>query len=303
MTNAEMKSRVLKRLQSAGQMEMMRDELEQLLEAELNKPESEMDTQLVQELVDALEEDALEGDALEKDVSDEERRASWEGIEAALHAGTKESGRITVHRHASGKRRAAICAAILIALLCVSMGGVYAFRWTGFMKILKPLDETFGLHSVNSLIEPEDEQPSEQYFLSDTDIIQQQYAAQDEFPAMWNGVRILPQWTPESVAFAQGSLYQDDNITVLSALYQGEEKFLNLSVVFGSEDEHSSFFEFEKKAEQVNAETVGGAEITYYFNSDIGMFSASWVGQDVHFCLFGNVTEEDMQKIVHSMVE
>ena len=56
MMNRNEKLEIAKRLRLSTESELSRDDLEQILDAELSKPEAEMDTELVQQIVDLLEE-------------------------------------------------------------------------------------------------------------------------------------------------------------------------------------------------------------------------------------------------------
>ena len=56
MMNRNEKLEIAKRLRHSEEMEMSCDDLEALMEAELNKPKDEMDTELVQQILELLEE-------------------------------------------------------------------------------------------------------------------------------------------------------------------------------------------------------------------------------------------------------
>ena len=65
MLNRNEKLEIAKRLRLSTESEMSRYDLEQMLEAELNKPEDEMDTELVQQILEILE-DGLSMELIQK---------------------------------------------------------------------------------------------------------------------------------------------------------------------------------------------------------------------------------------------
>ena len=54
MMNRNEKLEIAKRLRLSTESELSRDDLEQILDAELSKPEAEMDTELVQQILEML---------------------------------------------------------------------------------------------------------------------------------------------------------------------------------------------------------------------------------------------------------
>ena len=175
MPNAMDVHKILQRLNNDTDMELMRYELELMLERELAKPASEMDTQLVQELLDALEE-----------VPDKDNRQRvWESIE-------QQSKRGAGWRHATAMRRIAACILVLLAVSLISIGSAYAFNWTFLLKFLKPLAETFGIYSANHLNTPVPEQSITLYADEETGFEQVFYTSAEDMPEEWNGFRVQP---------------------------------------------------------------------------------------------------------------
>ena len=74
MLNRNEKLEIAKRLRLSTESEMSRYDLEQMLEAELNKPEDEMDTELVQQILEILE----DGPSMEQ------QHKSWQQIDKRL---------------------------------------------------------------------------------------------------------------------------------------------------------------------------------------------------------------------------
>ena len=83
---------VLNRLVKDKRLELMPDELTRLLDAELAKPEDEMDTQLVSELLHLVEKDAP---------TDADRAADWQAISKKAESAALARG-AAPHGHCGG---------------------------------------------------------------------------------------------------------------------------------------------------------------------------------------------------------
>ena len=125
---------VLNRLVKDKRLELMPDELTRLLDAELAKPEDEMDTRLVSELLQLVEKDAP---------TDADMAADWQAISRKLNR----------RRLPVVLRRAAIAAASIIAAFLVTYTSARAFNWTLLLKYLMPVAQTFGIVTTDQLTE------------------------------------------------------------------------------------------------------------------------------------------------------
>ena len=111
-------------------VEMKSDDLEQMLNIELSKPESEIDGQLVQEILNALE-------PSEPDPA--QMRVRW------LYVKENLPKRQVRGRWRMRFARIAATAAVISVVLVSTVQDAGAFRWTLIQKILKPVAETFGI--------------------------------------------------------------------------------------------------------------------------------------------------------------
>lgn len=285
MPNVTEEKGIYQYLKSDKDTEMMRYELELMLERELAKPAEAMDAQLIEELLGALEEDPPEAD----------KQAIWEAI--------RQRRRHPAGRARTALRRIAACAAVLIFLLMATVGGAYAFNWTFLLKLLVPFAETFGIYSANNLNSTGSEQSVSIRQTSETEFEQRQFDTLEDFPTEREGYRLLPTWLPEGFSFLQGSLYEDESIAVISGSYVEGDAALNIVVTFFEDDEAVSTYEYERMPSNAATGVIAGITVTCYANSDGDGLAASWIDRNVHYSIVGDVTEEEMWRIVGGMIE
>lgn len=277
--------KLMTRLKEDRETEMVQYDLEMMLERELAKPESEIDTALIEEILKSIEDGP---DATEKE-------NTWKSIE-------NKAQRRHTKQKLSAVRRIAACFLILIAVSALCIGSAYAFNWKFLLKFLKPLADSFGVYSANTIIAPESVQTDMLYDDEDTGHSQLVYHSPEEMPAEWKHFRVMPAWMPERFSFLQGSVYDDGSIAVVSATYTGENAFFNLTTNFFCDDEDVSSYEYQKTPNDPSVEIIADCEVTYYLNSDTLRLSASWIDRNVHYSIFGDITEEEMRNIVLGIV-
>lgn len=278
--------KMISRLKEDKETELMQYELELMLERELSKAESEMDTALIDEILKALEDNP----------SANEKQTTWKSIEKQVH---KKKGRM----NSSNVRRIAACFLILITISALSIGSAYAFNWNFLLKFLKPLAESFGIYSANTIDPAQTAQTDVLYGDEDTEYKQVVFDSQEEMPDKWNEFPVLPAWMPERFVFRQGSVYEDDSTAILSATYTAGDAFFNLTTNFFRDDEDVSSYEYQKTPVDPFVEIIAGHEVTYYMNSDTNRLSASWIEQNVHYSIFGDINEEEMRNIILSLAQ
>ena len=125
MMNRNEKLEIAKRLRLSTESELSRDDLEQILDAELSKPEAEMDTELVQQIVDLLEETP----------SQAQQREAWRKTDKRLKL--KQWQPVV-----SGLTRIAAVGVILVALMFATYGTAQALNWEFLLRWMKPFAET-----------------------------------------------------------------------------------------------------------------------------------------------------------------
>lgn len=278
--------KIIARLREDRETEMIQYELEQMLARELAKPETEMDTALVDEILKTLEEGP----------SASEKQNTWQSVEKKVR---RKKGLLSI----TAVRRIAACLLILITVSVLSIGSAYAFNWKFLLRFLKPLTESFGVYSANTISHPENTETNGLYVDDETGYTQTVYNLAEEMPVQRNSFRVMPAWMPDRFTFLQGSMYEDNSTAIYSVAYTAENAFFNLTTNFFFDDEDVSSYEYQKTPVDPIVEIIADQEVTYYLNSDTMRLSASWIDRNVHYSIFGDISEKEMRNIILSIVE
>ena len=130
MMNRNEKMEIAKRLRHSKEMEMSRDDLALMLDAELSKPEAEMDTELVQQILELLEEAPSQTQQLE----------AWKNTHKRLKLKHWQPA-------VSGLTPIAAVGVILVAIMFATYGTAQALNWELLLRWMKPFAETFMIYS------------------------------------------------------------------------------------------------------------------------------------------------------------
>lgn len=262
--------------------EMMPDEIEKLLNDELSKPESEMDVQLVDRLLAALEPVTPDSKRMKED---------WAGVRSEL------PGRKARRRAARALGRATAVIAVIAVALLSTLESADAFRWTFIQKILTPVAETFGIY-VNTQATPS---PTEAPSSPREEGLQIPLSSLSDVPETVEGYPVRPSWLPGGLAFSSGSAFSNPDVTIYSMDFAGTDAWMNLVVhVFTSEEAVSSY-EFELTMKSPVEAPIGPYQVTYYSNAHSHLQSASWVYENAHYLLVGQITQEDMFQFIEHL--
>ena len=269
-------------------VEMKSDDLEQMLNIELSKPESEIDGQLVKEILDALE-------PSEPDPA--QIKASWLNVKESL---PKRQGR---GGWPARLARIAATAAVISIVLVSTIRDAGAFRWTLIQKFLKPVAETFGIvidDQTNVL--PEVTQ-SPVYSVSDAPSELVAYAMLDEVPEMHDGYVIRPKWIPEGFQFCAGSKFTSLDSAIYSLEFMKEEQWFNLHIYVITDESAVYSSEFERDLGIPFEVAVGEYTVMIYSNADDKLQTAFWINENAYYTLTGEIKQNVLIDIIKSMVE
>ena len=267
-------------------VEMKSDDLVEMLNAELNKPESEIDGQLVQEILDVLEPTGPDPAQMQ---------AGWKHVKENLPKRRERSGWRT------GFARFAAATAVVAIVLVSTIEDAGAFRWTLIQKILKPVAETFGIIMNDQTDTTPESTETTLYAVSDAPSSLIAYAALDEVPDMYEGYIIRPRWLPEGFTFASGSRFTGFDSEIYSLDFvKGDREFgLSIHIVTVDSAVHSRVF--ERNLEIPIEMTIGQHSVTFYSNADDQHQSAVWVHENAHYMLYGELTVEEVKQFIEHM--
>ena len=284
--------------------EVTEEKLNEILEAELSKPEEEIDMQLVNEILAELE---------PREVSEEEINASWKRLERKMEAsasasptspatGKPSTAKKNVKKSVSTAikvlRSIGLVAAAIVILFFVSLGTAKATRWTFLLKLLNPLAETFGI-SLDELKSETD--PVEVYASILDDQKMKQFLSEDEIPAKYQGYRIKLDHIPERFTYTDGQFYPSEQVDTFNFLYLDGGKSIQYNVNIFETDDVGLQYLFETTLEETGKANIGMVELSFYHNGHDETQYVSWVDRNAHYSLYGYITMEELTDIINGI--
>ena len=264
--------------------EVTEERLNKILQDELNKPESEMDMQLIHDVLEALEPETADAETIE---------AGRQRLSNRLQAIPIQAKRKSVITYL---RRAALVAAALVILFFATLGSARAMRWTFLLKLLEPIAQTFGIYGEDHVDESVHETPY-QAQADDSETIY--YPTEEDVPITYEGYRIRLNWVPERYQYITGSLYAARDVKILNAYYQHEEETLSYTVQIFENDEAELSILHEKMPDEGSTRLIGTVSLTYYHNSEDDSLYVSWIDQDAHYFINGIISDSELEEILN----
>jgi hypothetical protein len=287
----------VKQLIHHSSKEVTEQRLKEILEAELQKPEDEIDLQLVDDILAELN---------PMEMSQSEADASWERLERRIDQNGKaekadaESARETP-KH-TGKpllvflRRAALAAAVLVLLFFISLGSARAMKWTFLLKLLNPIAQTFGI----SLDELTPEAPlDETYSVSVDNQEIRQFSTEDEIPEQYNGYRIKLRNLPDRFTLSDSAFIPEQATDTFNFFYQAGEEWLLYNVIIFDTEQVGIEYQFETTMEVQEKRQIGMIELTFYHNGHDKTQYVSWVDRNAHYSLYGYLSMDELTDIIN----
>ncbi len=286
MMNRNEKMEIAKRLRLSTESELSRYDLEQMLEAELSKPEAEMDTELVQQILEILEESPTQ----------EQQRNAWQ----------KTSRRLMLTQWqpvVTGLTRIAAVGVILVALMFATYGTAQALNWEFLLRLMKPFAETFMIYSGDTPEATPVPVTSEVYSDVERTFNQAEFTTLADCPDTIEGYPAKPVWMPERFTYLQGSMYADTLITSITHVYQSDMGIciIDISLLDDANDVDSYSYE-QTENQPTHSEYVQGYPATFYYNNEGQLNSASWIVNNAHYSITGRMTKDEILQILTSIL-
>lgn len=279
--------------------EVTEEKLNEILEKELQKPDNEVDLELVDEILAELN---------PMEVTPDEISASWTRLEAKINqngstakAGTEKTARARKRIRRPllvSLRRAALAAVAVVLLFFVSLGSARAMRWTFLLKLLNPIAQTFGI-SLDEL--KPDTPPAEAYSSRIDAQSMQQFSTEDEIPIEYNGYRIKLNNIPERFTFSNGTFYPGQAMNSFDFVFLSGEEWLFYNVNIFETDQVGIEYQFETTLEVQEKRNIGMIELTFYHNGDDETQSVSWVDRNAHYSIYGYISLEELTDIINGI--
>lgn len=284
--NRNEKLEIAKRLRHLTEMELSSDDLALMLEAELSKPEAEMDTELVQQILEMMEETP----------SQEQQREAWRKTDKRLKF--KQWQPVV-----SGLTRIAAVGVILVAIMFATYGTAQALNWEFLLRLMKPFAETFMIYSGDSPEPTPVPKTSEVYSDVGVDFTQMEFTTLADCPDKIDGYPSKPVWMPERFAYLQGSMYSDMHITSITHVFRSDMGSCIIDISMLDAENNADAYRFEQLPAENMSLYTAGYQITFYHNSDNATLTASWMVENVHYSITGAINEEEITKIIDSMMK
>ena len=275
--------RILEYLANDQFSEMMPDELEDLLNAELAKPDTEIDGQLVDEILKVLEPSVP---------TEAQVKRSWPHILRALP-----------HRRQHRRRFSFVHAAALMVIFAVVFlftgQDAVAIPWTLIQKFLSPISETFSI-LINEQSTPSFDD-SVVYSADDIQSTQINYTSLSDIPETHDGYTVRPQWLPDGFTFSSGSLFSGIGTTFYTMDFTSGDAWISFTIQFFDPKKTISYYDFEYSLELPETRHIGKYDISIYSNAHDQVQSISWIYENVYYFLAGKITQEDIVQFVEHL--
>ena len=286
MMNRNEKLEIAKRLRLSTESELSRDDLEQILDAELSKPEAEMDTELVQQILDLLEETP----------SQAQQREAWRKTDKRLKL--KQWQPVV-----SGLTRIAAVGVILVALMFATYGTAQALNWEFLLRWMRPFAETFMVYMGDKPEMTPEPKTTEVYNDVGLASTQAEFTTLADCPEEIDSYPVKPEWMPERFSYLQGSMYSDVQVTSISHLFSSTEGWCIMDITKFRDSKDATSYHYEQLPDDNTSMYVAGHQIALYYNTDNTMLSASWLFENTNYVITGAISKEEIVSIIESMMK
>lgn len=286
MMNRNEKLEIAKRLRLSTESELSRDDLEQMLDAELSKPEAEMDTELVQQILEMLEETP----------SQAQQREDWRKTDKRLKL--KQWQPVV-----SGLTRIAAVGVILVAIMFATYGTAQALNWEFLLRLMKPFAETFMVYSGDDPVATQEPKVNEVYSDIELTFTQAEFTTLADCPDKVDGYPAKPVWMPERFTYLQGSMYSDMQVTSISHVFRSAEGSCIIDISKFGDSKDAISYQFEQLPAENVSMYVAGYQVAFYHNTRNAKVTASWVAENTHYFVTGSISEEEIISILETMMK
>jgi len=270
------------------------EELHNLLQEDFNSSD-DLDMEYITAILDVIKERENENSA--PIIFNAE--SSWLSLEdnylSAHPITTSEVTQISDARHIRGRRRIwqAVAAALVITLLFGAITA-QAFGYNIFTMIAQWTDDVFTLSSSddNFSLHPEQiELPPDKQF----ETIQE---ALDFFDIH---AHVIPHWIPDGFYQTNINALQIPDLTMINAFFENDDRTLFISYTIYNDQsiDHTNFF--VKDDNPVREYQVWG--IKHYIFTNDSRFVAVWMDGYIEGSINGNITEDELIRMINSIYE
>ena len=260
----------------------LQSDLDSLLD---DRPDMDFDSEELSALLDALEEKEpmIIDDNTEESLRlfHERHALLFEQTAARVPASRAKKGIL----HRPGILRPIVVTAIITMLLSLSVS--FAFG-SSISAVLKHTAEAFGFRSRDSVYPDKQDINGQSELFKDLLVMLKTYEIT---------VPVAPAWMPEG--FELESLQIDHSLywKTICTLYRDNEKLLTLQYAISIDP----LSDYETDGQKTIEFYAGGVE--HYITTNMDLIVAAWVNKNVECLIFGNISLEEMKKMINSIYE
>ena len=286
MMNRNEKLEIAKRLRHSTEMEMSRDDLEQMLDAELTKPETEMDAELVAQILELLEDTP----------SPIQQHTSWQKLEKRLSFKRWQPA-------VTGLARIAAAVVFVVAMLFATYGTAHALNWEFLLRLMKPFAETFMVYTGSAPTPTPAPKLDEVYSDINLQFTQQEFSTLADCPDKLDGYPVKPVWMPERFTYLFGNMYTDCQVTAITHVFKSEGGSCILDIAKFHDSKDASSYHYEQLPEDNVSMYMAGCQVAFYNNTDNMTLAASWLSENTNYVITGAISKEEIILIIESMMK
>ena len=109
---------------------------------------------------------------------------------------------------------------------------------------------------------------------------------------------VVPTWIPDGYILSELSTTETPQSTNIVALFSSGDKFIKIFYAIHTETVNAVPY-YEKSDDEVKVEKIAGVDHYFFQNAD--QYVCCWVREGVECSISGNMTQEELQKIVRSI--
>ena len=276
MMTTQEKAEVLRALRNRDDLEMTRDDLQQLLEAELAKPAEEMDAALVEDLVRLLDEEP-----------ERTQQHAWHMTARRLQ-----------RRVSTSLERVLRTAAIVLA--AVSLAGLtwYAAKAVNDRFLLRQVEQ--GTHALIVTSNPEvspDQTAADDGAHTYTRVV---YTDLSDCPETLHGYPVVPAWLPEGYSLVSSIWYEDFNMAVVNHHFMRDGQSLIFDVAIYINPGVVVYSETPTSGDDGYESYVSGVPIYFYWHASDEVPCATGFLGSAEYSLAGGGSHEELNLIIES---
>lgn len=265
----------------------LKDKMYRIIHEASFADEENMDTDLINECIETIS--LIDGD--KEQISDEKIKAMRHNIDAQYNKWQQGElkGRFSV-------KKAAFIAATFIFVFTVSFSIANAFRYNIIQMLVHWGGETFNL-SISSQPKYQDDNESKTEIINNNEV----FESPEEAIKGIHPVPMLPVWVPEGFTFKYAEKVVRASNTIIILYYTDSENGTVIfdMTVYNANNQVNSNSSFEKDESELQIYEKN--DIKHYIFQNINQIQAVWSNSNIVYNISGDVSVEEMKKIINSM--